>query len=299
MRSNYLIFVTFLLLILSLSMCKNPSGGGDGGDNKNEMHQLTIEINPNQGGSVSPSGGEFEDGETETLEASPASGWEFDSWSGDINTTENPYQITINNDMEITANFSENSQPEAFTGEMTVTDADRSRELVFAIETTSGISEGLDDRDYESPPVAPPNAFFTGFIHEGMNLYEDYRPADGSTEEVIWEIRLNRRINDDMNLQWNLSNSIDNGDLLLVNNVNDPSPSIEVDMLTESSYSVADPSTTSLFIVYSTSKAKDVISNINTKVDTMNTYDSKKSVNGKLKTDQKNSSAGSEIDNGN
>ena len=40
-----------------------------------------------------------------TLDADPATGWEFDGWSGDLNSTANPAQVTMNSDKAITATF--------------------------------------------------------------------------------------------------------------------------------------------------------------------------------------------------
>jgi len=39
------------------------------------------------------------------LEAVAETGWEFSSWSGDIGTTENPVQVEVTGDLEITAEF--------------------------------------------------------------------------------------------------------------------------------------------------------------------------------------------------
>ena len=41
------------------------------------------------------------------LTASPAEGWEFVNWSGDIGSTENPVTVTVNTAKNITANFNE------------------------------------------------------------------------------------------------------------------------------------------------------------------------------------------------
>ena len=44
---------------------------------------LTVSADPAEGGSVSPAGGTYDDGTVLTLFAIPASGYDFDSWSGD------------------------------------------------------------------------------------------------------------------------------------------------------------------------------------------------------------------------
>jgi len=48
-------------------------------------------------------------GDEVTLQATPVSGWKFDSWSGDITSTDNPVDVTITGNMSITANYTEDS----------------------------------------------------------------------------------------------------------------------------------------------------------------------------------------------
>ncbi len=53
-----------------------------------------------------PWSGNFDVGETVTLEAVPAPGWGFDGWSGDVTSSDNPIFVTMNNHTSVTANFS-------------------------------------------------------------------------------------------------------------------------------------------------------------------------------------------------
>ncbi len=48
----------------------------------------------------------LEDGTTVTIEAVPAFGYVFDSWSGDLSGTTNPAILIMDCDKSITANFS-------------------------------------------------------------------------------------------------------------------------------------------------------------------------------------------------
>jgi len=57
-------------------------------------------------GSVNPSGGTYDENTVVSVTALPATGWQFDSWSGDISGTSNPVNITMNANKNITANFS-------------------------------------------------------------------------------------------------------------------------------------------------------------------------------------------------
>jgi PKD repeat protein len=69
----------------------------------------TININVVGEGSVTmnPSGGVYTQGSQVILTAEPATGYQFDNWSGDISGNNNPLELTVNSNLEITANFSE------------------------------------------------------------------------------------------------------------------------------------------------------------------------------------------------
>jgi pectate lyase/pectin methylesterase-like acyl-CoA thioesterase len=53
-----------------------------------------------------PVGDRFPEGSRVTLTATPASGWRFEGWSGDLTGADNPAVITIDRDKSVTANFS-------------------------------------------------------------------------------------------------------------------------------------------------------------------------------------------------
>ena len=67
----------------------------------------TLTVNTVGQGSVTPNGGTYEAGTPVTLTASPASGWQFDGWSGDASGSDNPITITMDGDKTITATFDE------------------------------------------------------------------------------------------------------------------------------------------------------------------------------------------------
>jgi hypothetical protein len=56
-------------------------------------------------GSIDPSGGNFAEGTNVSLTATPAPGWQFSSWSN--GSLDNPTTVTMNNDISITATFTE------------------------------------------------------------------------------------------------------------------------------------------------------------------------------------------------
>lgn len=59
-------------------------------------------------GSVSPSGGTYNDGTVVTLTASPNTNYVFSGWSGDLSGTTNPANITMNSNKNVTADFTYN-----------------------------------------------------------------------------------------------------------------------------------------------------------------------------------------------
>ena len=52
-------------------------------------------------------GGTYNSGETVSLSANPATGWEFDGWNGDLSGTTNPANIVMNSNKSVTATFTE------------------------------------------------------------------------------------------------------------------------------------------------------------------------------------------------
>ena len=78
--------------------------------------QYTLSIQTSSSGSVAlnPPGGVYDAGTVVTLTPIPASGSQFDNWSGDLSGNANPASITINSDKNMTAIFSE-LPPEQFT----------------------------------------------------------------------------------------------------------------------------------------------------------------------------------------
>jgi len=78
-----------------------------------ETYTLITNISPSGGGSVSPSGGEYESGVQVTLTASPASGYTFDHWSGSASGTASTITIIMDSDESLTANFE--ASPQTYT----------------------------------------------------------------------------------------------------------------------------------------------------------------------------------------
>ena len=76
-------------------------------------YMLTISVNPNEGGSVSPnSGTTYNDGTVVSLIGTPSAEYLFTRWSGaNLNSTENPYSLTMDSNKSITAFFEKKQYP--------------------------------------------------------------------------------------------------------------------------------------------------------------------------------------------
>jgi len=71
------------------------------------IHTLSIDIDPQAGGyvDVDPDNPTYAGGEDVVLTAEPADGYEFSHWSGDIDSYDNPVDITMDGDICLTAHF--------------------------------------------------------------------------------------------------------------------------------------------------------------------------------------------------
>jgi len=71
------------------------------------LYQLTVAASPTNGGTVarSPDRTEYEPGTVVTLTATPASGYLFTRWAGDVNGTDNPAAVTMSANRTVSAVF--------------------------------------------------------------------------------------------------------------------------------------------------------------------------------------------------
>ena len=72
------------------------------------IQQFTLTTSVTGQGSVSldPAGGTYDTGASVMLTATPASGWSFDYWSGDVSGSDNPLSLTMDANKTATAVFS-------------------------------------------------------------------------------------------------------------------------------------------------------------------------------------------------
>ena len=70
-----------------------------------KIYTLTTSVIPAEGGSVSPSGGTYDDGKEVTLTATPEAGYVFDHWEGDVLSNTATITIVMNGNKDVTAVF--------------------------------------------------------------------------------------------------------------------------------------------------------------------------------------------------
>ena len=75
------------------------------------VYQLTMSAEPSEAGAVTPSSGEYEEGEQVEITANPNEHWVFERWQGDHTGNSNPANITINSDKNVTALFIKRDYP--------------------------------------------------------------------------------------------------------------------------------------------------------------------------------------------
>jgi hypothetical protein len=93
------------------------------------IYTLTVGVDPAGSGNVNlnPPGGGYEAGTTVNLTASPAEGYNFDHWSGDLSGGANPASINMDAGKSVTAHFTPIARPD-----LTVT----------ALTTPAGLTAG-------------------------------------------------------------------------------------------------------------------------------------------------------------
>lgn len=87
----------------------------DNGGNDTVSYSVSTNSTPVNGGGVNGAG-HYQQGNTATLTATPAQGYQFVAWSGDVSATQNPLSISVNGDLNVTASF------EQVAAEKTITD---------------------------------------------------------------------------------------------------------------------------------------------------------------------------------
>ena len=75
------------------------------------VYQIKTSADPVEAGAVTPSEGEYEEGEQVEITANPNENWVFERWQSDHSGSTNPVMVAMNSDKDITALFTKREYP--------------------------------------------------------------------------------------------------------------------------------------------------------------------------------------------
>jgi len=222
MKTSHLIGILFGLLFIAAG-CGTTDSGDDNDDTPPvTTYTLSASVSPQQGGSVTPSSGTFDEGANVSVEATANEGWVFDSWTGDVQSTDNPLNFTITANTSLTANFTDVSS--SYTVDITASNGPDQIDLQIGQQQTP--------ESVEAPPVPPEGAFHAWLERDGDDLFTDIQ--NRILTEVAWELNLQPGEESTVILEWVLDIDQADGTLTLT----DQAGSFTVDMLSENSYQI-------------------------------------------------------------
>lgn len=169
--------------------------------------QLTTQASPNEGGAVSPTSSLVDIGTTLSVEATPNTGWAFDGWSGSIESEQNPLNVQINNNVDLTANFRQIES--IYRVSLTLTDDSGTLDALGFGQLQDPTSEGVPDA-----PPPPPSGVLTGwFERDGLRLFMDYR--ESLELSATWQLNVELGAGEQLNLSWQIESELLEGSLKL------------------------------------------------------------------------------------
>lgn len=182
---------------------------------------ITTLASPAEAGTINPSNVGFEEGTSINLEAIANEGWVFQEWTGDLSSTENPLNYTVEENVNIIANFSDITSD--YSVKMTMSDGIDEIQLEFGQHSNPA---NMSSQVPPSPPVGSLHAYFD---RDSKTWWKDYR-GDYLTS-VTWNLRYQRGESESITLNWNIDGSKHEGDFIL--EIGDGS--VKVNMKQESS----------------------------------------------------------------
>jgi len=75
------------------------------------LFTLTATVNPIEGGTVSPTNGQYESGDVATVTATPNAEYVFEKWTGGVTGTSSSVSVTMNGNKSVVANFIKKQYP--------------------------------------------------------------------------------------------------------------------------------------------------------------------------------------------
>ena len=105
-RKSIYIPLAITLILVFISPLLGAAGCPTG-----DRYNLTTNVSPTEGGSVSPSGGSYDAGVNVTITATANSGYVFDYWSGSASGTSPSTTVVMDAHKNVTANFTPEPRP--------------------------------------------------------------------------------------------------------------------------------------------------------------------------------------------
>lgn len=223
---------TLILALIFTSSC----GVTDPLDVATVNYSLTTAIIPSDGGTVSPSGGEFEEGSEVNIEATAEPGFSFSAWEGDLSGSENPTVIAMDSDKEITAVFVDLRSE--YNVMLALSDG------VDQVDLELGQIPAPDDASVNAPPSPPEGALDGRFDRGDEAFFKDYRTK--SHAQVEWLLTYQQGEADELTLSWVVEAVEIEGSLIMSSS----RLAEEVDMLEQSQITFTGSGTGSFTIIY-------------------------------------------------
>jgi len=192
---------------------------------------------------VDPSSGTYDDGTSVDVEAAAADGYKFSKWTSDIEATDNPLSVTMDQDYSLTANFVETTSKYVVT--MTISDSLNSAKNRKFGQKDSATAEFDPNMDVDRPDRNPPgDALIAYFKSDGHKLLEDYRAS--SSTQLTWNLQLQAGSGDSLSINWTIDKTQLNGTLRLQSS----DKNIDVDMTNNQQFNFRAVDYDSLLIKY-------------------------------------------------
>lgn len=215
-------------MILLLGACSSSTGGVS--EPVTLVFQLSTEALPAEGGVVSPASSLVDIGTTLSVEATPNTGWAFEGWSGSIESDQNPLNVQINNNVDLTANFRQIES--IYRVSLTLTDDSGTLGALGFGQLQDPTTEGVPDA-----PPPPPSGVLTGwFERDGQRLFMDYR--ESLELSATWQLNVELGAGEKLDLSWEIDSELLEGSLKLFGSDGNEL----ADMLQESTVQVTLPS---------------------------------------------------------
>lgn len=224
---------------ISILLALLITGCGDAGQ-QGERVNISITVNPSTAGTVLSSGGDEIGNEVEFF-AVPNKNWQFAGWSGDLESFDNPLTFILEDNVNLTANFSLFSNDYRFN--MILTDGDTEAELKFG--QIPGATDSYDSGiDLEAPPSPPGETVYAWFENGDRDLMHDFRNAFAS--EITWDIEFQPGSTGTILFEWTSEQESFSGSIVLT----EPGGSFEIDMFEETRHTIQSEDIESLQIIY-------------------------------------------------